>query len=79
MKVVEQNPEKIDLKFLRQYPEFLEFEGKSKDETKSEPVIKPDEQTPEEKIEYGYNMIFEKLANEILQNVKNCSPAFLND
>jgi restriction system protein len=75
-KVIEQNPDKIDVQFLRQYQEFLEFENRSKNGTKPEPENRPDEETPEEKIEYAYNMIFEKLANELLQNIKNCTPAF---
>lgn len=65
IKVIEQNPDRIDLEFLRQYPEFLEFESRSKDETKSKSMNKIDEETPEEKIENGYKMIFDKLAIRI--------------
>jgi len=77
IKVTEQNPDRIDLEFLRQYPEFLEFENRSKEERKSEAVNKiDDETTPEEKIDLGYKMIFDKLASELLQNIKNSSPTF---
>lgn len=77
IKVIEQNPQRIDLEFLRQFPEFLEFESRSKEKVKSESQLtKVDDQTPEEKIEVGFSMIFEKLVIELLQNVKNSSPTF---
>jgi len=76
VKVIEQKTDKIDLAFLRQYPEFLEFESRSRVESKLEPMKKIDEETPEEKIEVGYKMILDKLASELLQNIKNSTPAF---
>jgi len=74
--VLQKNPDKIDNKFLRQYPEFIKFQtsGNKKDKTK-----KPEEdgtQTPEEEIEEAYQRVRQELAHELLQTVIGCSPTF---
>lgn len=75
LEVLSQNPSRIDVKFLNQYPEFVEFHKGS--ETTSEPQIKSDElETPEEILEYNYQKIREDMAFDLLKNVKTCSPAF---
>jgi restriction system protein len=77
LKVLDQNPPEINIAFLRQFPEFLEFQtprrGKPTTITEQEPA---ETQTPEEKIEAAYQTLTETLASELLQTIKSQSPAF---
>ena len=72
-----QNPSEINLKFLNQFPEFIEFKTTKKDNDKSEPeIIEISETTPQESIEFGYQKIRKELELELLNRVKSCSPDF---
>lgn len=76
--IMSQNPPRIDIHFLQQFQEFIEFRAR-KPEVVS-PGSNSDEQTtrtPEEVFEDAYQEIRETLEQEILQNVMKCSPAFL--
>lgn len=76
LNVLEQKPSKINNRFLRQFPEFVEFQTPKK-------VVEPDDgdadeldKTPEEEIESAYQQIRESLAVELLEAVKSCTPVF---
>lgn len=73
-----QRPERITTAFLRQFPEFTEFEASSR--SSQSPEAKPQDedeiQTPEERIEAAYSQIRSELASELLAKVKSASPAF---
>lgn len=74
--VLSQRPKEINASFLRQYPEFIEFQlGQNKDH-ETETISEVDVQTPEESIESAYQRVRTNLANELLQTVKSCSPDF---
>lgn len=77
--VVKQNLKEIDVKFLKQYPEFVKFQTTKKE--KNENIIikseRSEEETPQEIIENAYEKINFGLAQELLNLVKNCSPQFL--
>lgn len=76
-KVFEQKPESINVKFLKQYPEFVEFQTKRNDTEKTITTTTSDsEQTPEESIEIAYQSIRNDLAIELIQQIMNCSPTF---
>ncbi|MCX7975054.1 MAG: restriction endonuclease, partial [Candidatus Aminicenantes bacterium] len=78
LKVLKENPVKIDIKYLTQFPEFLKFKGISR-ETKQddeEVIIDQEVLTPEELMEKSYQKLKENLAQELLQQVKKCSPSF---
>jgi restriction system protein len=76
LSILSTNPNKIDAKFLRQFPEFCEFHN-AKNEEKEEPIeVTVTSETPEESIETAYQRLKANLANEIIQNIKSCSPAF---
>lgn len=82
LEVLQTDPEQVDLRLLSQFPEYLEFR-KTKREAGAagpEPPLAPegesDELTPEEHLEYGYQRIREQLAADLLQKVKEASPAF---
>lgn len=72
----------IDIKFLEQFPEYIEFKQNQKEKTKekeSEIIIENKEietQTPQELIEYGYQKIKKDLSRSLLSFVKQSSPRF---
>jgi restriction system protein len=77
--VLQNNPPMINIKFLNQFPQFIEFRTVRKEKDNNE---EPEEittnlsQTPQELLEYGYQKITNDLAQEILSLVKSCSPRF---
>lgn len=76
--VLRNPPERITISFLEQFEEFLKFRerrDKPTDEV-ADSVQDSDPQTPEEAIDSAHQKIRQNLAEEILQTVKNCSPAF---
>ncbi len=77
--VLKQNPSRIDMKFLERYPEYIEFREKegSHKKTKGTPGASDNEtHTPEEILEEAYQEIRRNLAQDLLLNIKNSSPAF---
>ena len=77
--VLSQNPSRIDIKFLEQFPEFVEFRGGGKKDKETALGIELEangQQTPEELLEYGYQKIRQDLAQEVLNRVKASSPSF---
>ncbi|MDD5370568.1 MAG: restriction endonuclease [Anaerolineaceae bacterium] len=74
---LQQKPARIDIAFLKQYPEFVEFRERKEKEPTPPKVIGPiDPRTPEEIFEDAYQEIRENLILDALSNVKNCSPSF---
>lgn len=79
LQILQQNPNRVNMKFLEQFPEYLEF--REKENIVVKPIIKnieleKQEKTPEETLEDAYDQIRENLAQDILENVLNSSPAF---
>jgi restriction system protein len=72
--VLEQAPPSIDLKFLRQFPEYIDARDKPKAEVTSEP--EQETQTPEEQIGHAYEALQASLASELLSQLKAASPSF---
>lgn len=72
-----QNPSRIDMTFLMQYPEYAEFRNRSRrivngtDDLAEEPTT-----SPEESLEASYQSVRATLAQELLERVKQCSPRF---
>jgi restriction system protein len=77
LQMLNENPQRVDNKVLRRFPEFLEFQ-KAKDErlSEAEPPAAADNLDPQENIEVGYQRIRKELAIELLSRVKASSPAF---
>lgn len=81
--VLKDNPPEINIKLLRQFPEFLEFQNAKREEN-NEPTTQVNQQsleelfkeTPEEQIENGYRKIRNSLEQEILSKLKSIHPAF---
>ena len=75
--VLKAPPTRIDIKFLTQYPEFVEFRTpKSEGQPGPVPPEAPDAVTPEEALEAAHAKIETSLASEVLTRVKAGSPAF---
>ena len=75
LKVLKDNPKTINDKFLEQYPEFLEFQTikkeQSYDKTGTIELEKDiDENTPDELMEKGHNLINADLGQEILNKLR---------
>lgn len=72
-----ENPEKITIKYLRQFPDFQLIKENKKnvsilEESPDDGVIK----TPQEQIELAFQTIDNALAQDLLQKIKNCSWQF---
>src|SRR5512139_3897073 len=76
--VLKNAPDKINLKFLMQFPEFVEFRKASRQGSKAEndgEISDEPDQTPEEALENSYQRLRSTLAQEILERIKGCSPS----
>ena len=77
LKVLADKPAAISAKFLEKFPEFQEFRNDSK---KTSAVAETEEEdtkkTPEEVLEQAVQQLNNNLAVELLQIIKECSPAF---
>lgn len=77
--VLKKKPSSMNMKFLEQFPEYIAFrdnqeQGELTQQAKTVPPVQ--NETPEELIESGARTIRKDLAEEILQRIKGCSPAF---
>lgn len=78
LEVLKKNPKSIDVKFLKQFSEFIEFQTtKREDETIVTGQIEDNSaETPEEALETAYQKIRKSLAQDILNKVITLSPGF---
>ncbi len=74
LSVLDNRPEKIDNRFLRQFPEFVDFQ--SPGNATDPPIVVDPEDTPEERIEALFSQLQKELAKELLETVIRCSPDF---
>ncbi len=78
IEVLAKNPNKINVKFLEQYDEFIKFHQPDKKNKKKNELFQEDLKynTPEEALENAHQQLQETLAIEILENIRQCSPNF---
>jgi len=79
LEVLKTKPDKLNVHFLRQYPEFVEFHtAKHESLDEVEEIVESDtiHETPEETLENAYQGIRKALAEEILSKVLNLTPSF---
>ncbi len=75
--VLKKNPSEINVKFLEQFPLFIEFRNTKKEKEEEEREVESgSSQTPQELLEYGYQKIKKDLSQELLGFVKQSSPRF---
>jgi len=76
--VLTQNPAAVNVRYLKQFPEFIEFQAAR---TAQEDGAKVDSDatdslTPEESLEIEYQKIRENLASQLLDRIKQSTPNF---
>lgn len=79
--LIKKQPKTINVKTLKQYPEFLEFQqlkgtrtGEKTNNVKE--VIEASTATPSEALESAYENLRDELADELLSKLKKSSPSF---
>lgn len=78
-------PQRIDIAFLSQYPEFEEFRRAGRDDEQSGPeppiteVVADSNETPDELLRATYVEIEKALRAELLERILQASPAFFED
>ena len=79
-KVLGEKPETINVKFLKRFPAYCDFIGKSHPKEDPEgPVattVIEDQRTPLELIDASYESLRQATAEEMLSRLKSCSPSF---
>jgi restriction system protein len=77
LKVLSENPDFINVRFLRQFPEFIEFQTTKKETNETEFDEQSEStETPEELLETAYLKIRKSLAQELINKVIQLPPAF---
>ena len=78
LKTLSTEPVKLDVKYLEQFPEFVQFREVSKPGNGSNNVVEaaPATNTPEEAIELAHQGLREQLMAELLTRILGCSPTF---
>jgi restriction system protein len=75
--VLAAHPREINSALLMQFPEFVDFRKRGKDESPSqEPELPLRDVDPEESLQNSYELIRKSIEDEILTKVKGASPAF---
>lgn len=72
LQVLSENPSKIDVEFLRKFPEFVAWQNKESEKPKQE-IAPLSSQTPEDMITTGYEIIQEALYSDLLEKIKSVS------
>jgi restriction system protein len=75
LEILKAKPMRIDVPFLEQFPEFVEFRSRRR-EAKFTNLPEEVQETPEEVLERAYQDLRRELARELLDYVKKCSPRF---
>ena len=77
-KVLSDNPPLINVKFLEQFPEFVEFRTVSDedDDPKIKDIVDTGNGTPEEVLEEAHAQIKNQVLADIVERLKSCSPQF---
>ena len=79
--VLSTKPKEINVKFLKQFPEYLENSGgRNRINEKLNPIEIGNDielnKTPEELLDYSYSQLKKELAIELIEKIKECSPSF---
>lgn len=79
LEIVHQQPPRIDIKLLAQFPEFRAFRERQNTDSKPAQVVnavEEDEQNLEETLGVSYQKVRQTLAQDVLERVKGCTPRF---
>ncbi len=73
---LKQNPQNINVNYLKQFQEFLEFQNTKKEDNISDYELKENSDTPEEILGLAYQKIRHSLGRELIDKVTQLPPAF---
>lgn len=80
LEILKQDPPEINVRFLSQFPEFMEFQAPKKDEQKeSSQKSLVESLDPMEQLETSHLRIRNELADDLLKEVKKTTPSFLKN
>ncbi|MDH3217126.1 MAG: restriction endonuclease [Candidatus Krumholzibacteria bacterium] len=71
-----QDPKRIDVQFLNQYPEFREFREHKKKPKETQKAEDEATGTPKEILESQFQNLRSELESDILERLKDCPPSF---
>jgi len=82
--VLEQEPDRVDLRVLAQFEELAAFRGRTDDDGAGPPAQPHSREqlslhTPNEQIDEAFGLLQAALADELLQRISEQSPAFFED
>lgn len=77
--VLSENPKRINVRFLKQFPEFLEFHKFSPQVRKEVERPEESEKTPEEILADNYQYLRDSVAHELLERIRICSAKFFEE
>ena len=81
-KVLSENPTSINVKYLEQFPEFVEFRTVSEEEDDGKVAVKAVDAahgTPEEVLEEAHSQLKGQILADIVDRLKSCSPQFFEE
>lgn len=83
-KVLAEQPDRIDIAFLKRYDAFLEFQSRKGTQSAETADVEPQDmdlsgETPDEVLREAYDVINKALAKDLLDRVREADPAFFED
>ena len=76
LKVLSQKPTAINVKFLKQFPEFIQFQAIKHEKNEGEKELGEEkDKTPEELLETAYQQLNDQLVSDLLKQIKEIPPA----
>lgn len=78
LQALKECPARVDVKYLKQFPEFVEFHTHTPDAKPGQvPSVADDgDTTPDEQLAQAYQSLMESLADEVLTNLLQAKPVF---
>lgn len=74
LQVLNENPQPLNIRYLKRFPEFLASRSAPRDESQLVELAAVNPETPDELIAGGYKQIREALAIELLDRIKSVNP-----
>lgn len=82
LKLLDENPQRVDNKLLMRYPEFAEYirgiRGR-KDDGNEEQQVVSEVETPDEVLDNAYQNMRRILTRDVLEQVRQCNPDFFEE
>lgn len=75
-KAMDECPERVTVRYLKKYPEFLEFHTRTPGEARIGPRESDTDDTPDEQLQQAYSSLMESLADEVLDSITAATPSF---